>query len=218
MRTPPITRTKDDANKELHEVELKINLEKQKLEIIQRERGSTESAFEDRERRCIKKEENLVDIVVGLISKKEETVNDIKENEYQISRHQSLLNSQKDEIELLDTEIKNKTILVKEMNKLFEKHKSENEKNIKLIEKIVENYNNDISRLNKEVVSMENIKSKLVLEINEKEKLQLKKEKELKEREKTVANKESDFRVIRGRLAKKYKNTANEVELKVINK
>ena len=52
MRTPPSTRTKDDANKELHEIELKINREKGNLESIAKQRAESEAGFVARERKC----------------------------------------------------------------------------------------------------------------------------------------------------------------------
>lgn len=87
MHTPPSTRTKDDARKELKEIELKINSEKSLLEKIMKERELAESSFATREQKVINSERELSDVLDRLNRKIESNDTTIREQETRIAEN-----------------------------------------------------------------------------------------------------------------------------------
>lgn len=102
MRTPPTTRTKEDATKELHEIELEINKEKDMLARIKATRAEAEVAFELRENKFKERESKI----------------DIDEEKFKQDAE-----GRKRTIEFLDSEIADKTARIKYLDKQEEENR-----------------------------------------------------------------------------------------------
>mgnify|MGYP001566626789 CR=1 FL=1 len=213
MRIVPSTRTKDDANKELHEIELAINGEKAKLESISRERALTEGGFSAREKRC-----NDAEI------KCRKTLNEFNE----------VVSAKEKEIKILDNHISesnSRFATIKEDHSVFvesyradKKHRlsvlKELKDSIEMIEKDLVNLdsnvvskNNKIEELRDEIMSLEAKKDEVIKETTIAHSSLDEKRGKIESREIELENKKSNLRTISVRLHQKYGSMMSEFEI-----
>lgn len=218
MRTPPTTRTKDDANKELHDLEILINKEKAKLEIVSKERADREPGLVAREEKCRKTEEKSKEIVekieADIAIKKEELLN----TEHFIKVNNNLILSQKNDISDNDKEINKQSKNISSLRILNNKEVTSRKKILSELDTDIKCRSEVIKDANKEMVALKKSLIDIKKEIKESTKEVELEKKKLAEREIIIANKNSDLRIIGDRLNRKYKGVASELELKLINK
>ena len=217
MKFPPSTRTKDDANKELHEIDLKINTELAKLEILQRDRSEAEVGFSLREISSKKIEEDAKNDYGITIKEKVKTEEKLKEINAEINLRNRAVISQneiisKNKIVISDLEAKKreceKQFLItekekKEISAQLDSNISEKQHELQLA-------NHNLHSANKKLVVIEEKTKETRNEIREKEKIIIQREIELEQ-------KKSDLRTISVRLHQKYNKFINTIEKKTIN-
>ena len=213
MRIVPSTRTKDDANKELHEIELAINGEKAKLESISRERALTEGGFSAREKKC-----NDAEI------KCRKTLNEFNE----------VVSAKEKEIKILDNHISesnSRFATIKEDHSVFvesyradKKHRlsvlKELKDSIEMIEKDLVNLdsnvvskNNKIEELRDEIMSLVTKKDEVIKEITIAHREFDERKGILEDREIALERTKSSIRTISVRLHKKYEGQISAFEI-----
>lgn len=214
MRTPPSTRTKDDANKELHEIELKINLEKTKLESITQQRTDAEAGFAAREQKC----NNIEVICAHKVNNLDEIVS-VKEKE--IKHLDNKIASKTDTLESLKNDEKVAIGTYKEEKKHREKVLKDLSDSIENLEKDMVNLdrntvdkNTKIEELRDEIMSLEAKKDEVIKETTMALSLLEEKRGKLESREIELEKTKSNIRTISVRLHQRYGSAMSEFEIK----
>lgn len=204
MRTPPSTRTKDDANKELHEIELKINVAKTALERVAAERAAAEEGFATREKRCKDIEDSFGEAVRAADEKIKNSEQIIKLLDIQIAKSTESLHT----IDALKAGASSE----------FEDQKDYYEQKTRNLESIVAMCESNITVLNKEIKDktdyvalltdyIQNLHSRVmeVIKVYDDETLAME-EKRGKINEESIAleNKKSDIRILSVRFHKQW--------------
>lgn len=211
--TPPSTRTKDDANKELKEIELKINEEKQKLYIVVKERENAEQGFVDRENKCKNIETTLAESAESLSEKITENTKIVKEQENEIAQNTSKINNAVEQFNSISSEILSVQSILKDKIE-------ESDETIVKKKEVIEKLDKEISEKTDTSTAygtMVDSKKKQCLELEEK---MAEMHKTLDEREKSLTKREieqetklSNIRTISVRLHNKYKDKMSEFEV-----
>ena len=216
MKFPPSTRTKDDANKELHEIDLKINTELAKLEILQRDRSEAEVGFSLREISSKKIEEDAKNDYGITIKEKVKTEEKLKEINAEINLRNRAVISQneiisKNKIVISDLEAKKREYEKQFLTTEKEKKEISAQLDLKISEKQHELHliNHNLHSANKKLSTIEEKTKEIKKETREKEKIIIQREIELEQ-------KKSDLRTISVRLNKKYGQFINTIEKKTI--
>lgn len=214
MRTPPSTRTKDDANKELHEIELKINGEKIILEAITKKREEAEIAFAARELKCdvdeeesnkkIKKQSEIYDqkekLILALdvrIGEKTKDVNDLLEKEsYETRIHKEAVSKREKELKDLDTAIEGERATLSAITTAIPERQKDKDK----IDADILIATNNLSQIKKDTEKLE--------EEN------LNKKKELDAEAIRLTNVKADIRILSVRFHNKWRNVMTDTQKK----
>lgn len=204
MHTPPSTRTRDDANKELHEIELKINEEKNALEKINRERTQAESGFEKREKDHERKVAKSVVEAEHLDLKKtllEDEINDLEAEKVsknsEISRQNEVLLRKEREIKDAKKEVLDIT---------DESIKAQNDRNfvVGTIDEILTKKREELVDAEKGILVQRDLEEQLKKKVLKKKLEFEKREAELKAGEIALEKRKSTLRTLSVRLNRKY--------------
>lgn len=211
--TPPSTRTKDDANKELKEIELKINEEKQKLYVVVKERENAEAGFFAREQKANKivseSEEMVTNLEVSIQAKKEE----IKEQEKTIVENTSKINKGVDSFNAISSEIISVQAILRDTI-------AEKDETVSKSKEVIEALGKEISEKTDKSASIGKVIESKIKELSELKEERMKIDIELDEREKALEKREteqetklSNIRTISIRLHEKYKDKMSKFEI-----
>ena len=212
--TPPKTRTKDDANKELKEIELKINAEKSKLYVVVKDRENAEAGFVAREQKALGIErmsfEKVEDLKLEIVKYSEEIKNQkiaIKENCKIIAEEVEEFNSISlniQSIELTKEEKSKELCNIIEEKKLLIKSLDEDIRKSRIV---IKSLDEEIATAKHKKLAIERETENIVKECNDRENALA--EREIKQ-EQTLSN----IRTISVRLHQKYGDSMTPFELK----
>ena len=213
MRVVPSTRTKDDANKELHEIELKINREKGILESIAKQRAEAEAGFAAREQKCkdaeIESRKNCNELV-EVVSAKEKEIKHIDNHiASKTSAIGSLKNDEKVAVESFKIEKKHREKILKDLSDSIEML----EKDMLNLDRNATEKNNKIEELRAELHSLEEKRDEVIKETTATHTELDEKRSILDNREIALEHKLSNFRTLSVRLHQKYKDKLSQFEI-----
>lgn len=214
MRVVQSTRTKDDANKELHEIELAINGEKSKLESIAKQRAESEVGFAAREQKCKEIEIHTRKNCNELIEAIEEKEKEVKHLDNRIASKtsdvESLKNDEKVTHNLFKSEKKHRELILKELSDSIETL----EKDLVNLDDNIIGKNNKIEELRSEIMSLEANKYEVIKEATIANTELDERRGKIESREIDLENKKSNLRTISVRLHQKYGSAMSEFEIK----
>lgn len=202
--TPPKTRTKDDAFKELKEIELKINAEKDKLFVAVKERENAEAGFVAREQNANKIVSESKEMVTNLELSIQEKKEEIKEQERIIAENNSEIAKGIKDFNSISANIQSLRKTLDEMNKAAAVTIAEKKELTESLEKEILAKSNcvriltgDIEKLEQDRNTLEKNRDDINSKLNEREK-------DLSEREHSLEEKKSAIRTYSVRFHKQF--------------